>query len=400
VLTSPKAGLFSAIITAFIIEVYKGLQQDNSAMTIHLLRRISMQLDDTKDQQVALSNTFTPSATIVAVNVLWFCGLILSLFAALFGILAKQWLHAYSKWSERALPKDTLLLRDFYQEGFILWRVPEIIGILPALLQVALLLFVVGLIVYLWTLNVAVATVLSALVAGMISLAGLTVILPVIYEDCPYKSPLGLLFAALRPGRRFSSWQARDASRPERCPDPLAMLSSILDIHPRSLLLEELQKGFSDGTLIESRTSILLETVQPGILAKVFAEFTEGRNVTHDQYPLRDLHTLERISRVTNEADSAKLAITTMNVFKKLSKFPRHSSECLPVIIRTIHRRMKDCKPCSYIHHCNVNYLLTSKKVLQRTCLHRSASAIYGKIGLIQVDHSLSLQTHLRCTSG
>ena len=340
-----KAGLFSAILAAFIIEVYKGLEEDTSATSAQILRRISMQLGETPDQLAAFPGTFTPSGTIVAVNMLWFSSLILSLFSALFGILVKQWIHAYNKWSEheQALPKDMLALRDFYQEGFIRWRVPGIIGMLPALLQVALLLFVVGLVALLWTINLAVARILSALVATMIFLAALTIVLPVFFSGCPYKSPLGLIFAALRADSDLTSWQNRDLAEARRrmsaegSDEQITMLSSILNIRPRRALLHELMKEFSDRSLLGSRMSVLLETI-PSVLVNIFTEFTSKRITFDDRQVLRDLRILDNISRAANEADSTEVATAVMTVFTKISIVPRPRrdySECLPVIVRT-----------------------------------------------------------------
>jgi hypothetical protein len=41
-----QAGLFSAILTAFIVEVYKGLQEDPVETSARLLLRITMQLEN------------------------------------------------------------------------------------------------------------------------------------------------------------------------------------------------------------------------------------------------------------------------------------------------------------------------------------------------------------------
>jgi hypothetical protein len=348
-----KAGLFSAILTAFIIEVYKGLNEDFAAVSVQIFQRISMQLGDPTVQHVVLPGPYTPPSRIVAVNVLWFSALILSLFTALFGILAKQWLHAHSKWSEDALPKETLALRYFYQEGLIRWRVPEIIGILPTLLQVALLLFVVGLVIYLWTLHVVLAGVLSAMVVAMIILAGLTIALPVFNPDCPYKTPLGLIFAALRPGPlHFSSWRSRDRSTAGgSSSDLVAMLSSVLDIHPPSLLNSELQRDDFNETLIGARIIVLSEAL-PSILQRIFTDFARYWTLSDERRLLRDLWILERISLIKTESDLFNIADATMTVFKKMSSpspspTRRNWAECLQVILRIIHRRLEECKPCA-----------------------------------------------------
>ncbi|KAJ7226551.1 hypothetical protein C8J57DRAFT_1031883, partial [Mycena rebaudengoi] len=70
------------------------------------------------------------------------------------------------------------------------WKIPDFFTALGVLLQVSLVLFAIGLVAYLWTLNFGVSSVLSFFVLLMIVLSALVVSLPVFYEDCPYKSPL------------------------------------------------------------------------------------------------------------------------------------------------------------------------------------------------------------------
>lgn len=86
------AGLFSAVLTAFIIDVYKRLEEDPADASAAILRRISIQLAGAADEQLdpLPSSSFHPSRLVIAVNVLWFASLLFSLFAALVGILAKQ----------------------------------------------------------------------------------------------------------------------------------------------------------------------------------------------------------------------------------------------------------------------------------------------------------------------
>jgi hypothetical protein len=261
-----QAGLFSAILTAFIIEVYKGLQEDPASTSVQVLLRISMQLNGSFEYTAPFPPKYSPSTTMVTVNMFWFLSLILSLFAALLGILVKQWLHVYSKWPEREQHKDTVVLRCVYQESFLLWHVPEIIGLLPVLLQIALLLFVVGLVTYMWTLNFAVAGALSALVTTMILVVLVTIALPFFAENCPYKSPVGLFIAASKAkyfggseASNFFSWQRRDLIKAKhRLKNQLAsnvtvQSGLVLDLAPRSDLELELKNLIKDNTLLGSR---------------------------------------------------------------------------------------------------------------------------------------------------
>ena len=69
-----KAGLFSAVVTAFIIESYKGLKQDSGDVANDLLLRILAQLEGSTNGTAATQSltmpTFTPSSTAVRINIL------------------------------------------------------------------------------------------------------------------------------------------------------------------------------------------------------------------------------------------------------------------------------------------------------------------------------------------
>jgi hypothetical protein len=153
---------------------------------------------------------FHPSPVAQTVNVLWFTSLLLSLFAALFGIFVKQWLHTYNNWSDIADAREAVLLRGFYRSGLKLWHVSNIVAMLPLLLQTALLFFVAGLVTYLWTLDYVVAGFLSVLVVAGIVIAMVAIALPVRFPSCSFKSPLGYLLLRVFHSAHHSSWRERD----------------------------------------------------------------------------------------------------------------------------------------------------------------------------------------------
>ncbi|KIP02589.1 hypothetical protein PHLGIDRAFT_78932, partial [Phlebiopsis gigantea 11061_1 CR5-6] len=98
------AGLFSAVLTAFVIESYQNLQPDPSTRVIELLAQISSQLSsyaltaefaNSTAQAISQIDVFKPSPSMVKVNALWFASLICSLVTASLGMLVKQWLREY-----------------------------------------------------------------------------------------------------------------------------------------------------------------------------------------------------------------------------------------------------------------------------------------------------------------
>ncbi|KAF8147049.1 hypothetical protein K438DRAFT_1542825, partial [Mycena galopus ATCC 62051] len=66
------AGLFSATLTAFLLESYRSLTPDQGAITIAILAQISRQLDpdsDTKSGAI-IGSSFTPSTASLICNTL------------------------------------------------------------------------------------------------------------------------------------------------------------------------------------------------------------------------------------------------------------------------------------------------------------------------------------------
>lgn len=257
------AGLFSAVLTAFIIEAYQLLEQDQTETSAIILRRISMQLDQTSNEPpISLpSTTFRPSKFIIAVNMLWFMSLLFSLFAALVAILAKQWIHVYSKWDEGPsdLSENKLLLRDLYQQGLTQHHVPEIIGMLPVFLQIALLFFVVGLTMFLWRLEFTLAAIVTSLTVVGISLAFYTIIRPIFDRRCMYKTPLVIFVAAAWDA--FVSWKASwDAPRYQES----AGSRSYTRWRDHDLVVaKELHKHKSEGERILAQISLIFDIRPP-----------------------------------------------------------------------------------------------------------------------------------------
>ncbi|TFK86470.1 hypothetical protein K466DRAFT_600303 [Polyporus arcularius HHB13444] len=207
------AGLFSAVLTAFNIESYKLLQEDPDETAADLLRQISAQL---ATGSVSLANAtstltsepFRPDPRHVRINILWFSSLVLSLVSASIGILTKQWLREYIS-NTASSARENARIRQLRHEGFAHWQIPLTIALLPILLQVAMALFFAGLLDLLWTLNHAVAGVITVLVSISLSFLVITTIMPTMRGDCPYKSPQAMgVFLLVQALTRLASWLA------------------------------------------------------------------------------------------------------------------------------------------------------------------------------------------------
>ncbi|KAL1757541.1 hypothetical protein FB107DRAFT_209098 [Schizophyllum commune] len=146
------------------------LQPDYAAISVSLLAEIvSLQraLDSgTPSGSVPRSSLALDAITATALdywcNAFWFISLALSLSAALMSVLIKQWLQAYSS-NVSGTPRNQALVRQFRLIGVERWNVPLIVGILPMLLHISLLLFFVGLSLYLFTFD----TIIASIIAGL-----------------------------------------------------------------------------------------------------------------------------------------------------------------------------------------------------------------------------------------
>ncbi len=144
------------------------------------------------------TTAFVASTSDRWVNGLWFTSLSLSLITALVAVLAKQWMRQHMLASS-GTPRDRARIRQFRYMGFEAWHVPVIIGILPSLLHISLTIFLAGLVVFLMALERPIAYVILTLTGGSSALYVIAMFLPVLYPQCPYRTPLtDLVFIACK----------------------------------------------------------------------------------------------------------------------------------------------------------------------------------------------------------
>ncbi|QRV99822.1 activating signal cointegrator 1 complex subunit 3 [Ceratobasidium sp. AG-Ba] len=192
-----SAALFSAITTALVIESSHQLQPDPSESSAQTLLDISRTLVAISNGQPvdqsslvdSSSSEFSPSRTSVAVNALWFLSLGLSVAVSLLAMLSKSWCIAFM--SKRTGPKyEQGRRRQLKWAGIERWGMQSVFVYLPALMHMALLLFAIGLAIYLWDTNKSIACPVIALVVVSASVYTAATLLPLIYDDCPYSTPL------------------------------------------------------------------------------------------------------------------------------------------------------------------------------------------------------------------
>ncbi|KAI4524960.1 hypothetical protein K525DRAFT_266543 [Schizophyllum commune Loenen D] len=187
-------GLFSAVVTTLVVQSSQALQPDatekNMAILSHVLLSIQPYGSSMHTAPFSIvAETSRPSAMDYWGNRFWFISLALSLFAAFMAVLIRQWVHEY----ERAVAghaKHRVLVGQYRYSGMKRWRVPFIVALLPMMLHLALLFFFVGLILYVFKLDRSMAWALAAFTMFFYCLYLLTPVLPMIFADCPYRTPV------------------------------------------------------------------------------------------------------------------------------------------------------------------------------------------------------------------
>jgi hypothetical protein len=208
-----QAGLFSAVLTAFIIDSKQNLKvnpQDEMVFylqqNVAILDQISRQISSIAPQISVSRNSppsytgFQLSASDIRVNVFWFMALIFSLAAALLATLVQQWvrdyMHGFQRYSD---PLKRARLRQYLHEGSKGWYMPVVAEAVPGLLHISLFLFFVGLCDFVLNVNtkVGVSTTTPIAITGLLYI--FTTIAPVINPQSPYQNSFsGLIWYAIQ----------------------------------------------------------------------------------------------------------------------------------------------------------------------------------------------------------
>ncbi|KAI5829726.1 hypothetical protein K523DRAFT_416499 [Schizophyllum commune Tattone D] len=119
----------------------------------------------------------------------WYLSLLLGLFAAFLAFIVRGWLYAYDS-DVYGSPKHRALVRHYRRIGLERWHVGLIVLILPTLLHASMLLFFIGLTLYIRRFDTPMAYLAIAFTGTFYSLYLLSVCMPLFFPQCPYRSPL------------------------------------------------------------------------------------------------------------------------------------------------------------------------------------------------------------------
>ena len=227
----PQAGLFSAILTAFIIDSKEDLKVSPADQMVYYLQQNVAILDQISHQissiapQVSIPSTppppfpsFKPLASDIRVNVFWFMALVFSLSTALLATLVQQWvreyMHVFQRYSD---PLKSARLRQYLHEGSEGWYMPVVAEAVPGLLHVSLFLFLVGLCDFVLDINtiVGLGTTIPIGITGLLYI--FTMFAPIIYPQSPYQNSFsGLIWHLMQKlgGRQYKDRGSDGALKP------------------------------------------------------------------------------------------------------------------------------------------------------------------------------------------
>ncbi|KAG6909856.1 hypothetical protein DXG01_014884 [Tephrocybe rancida] len=194
------AGLFSATITAFIIESYKLMKPDSSDTTNALLAQILAILASSNSSSVSfptsIDSQFSAPAWAIGVNVLWFLSLASVLTAALVVTLVQQWVRDYlHRINHYTQPLKCARMRLFLFDGIEKWKLDDIVEYIPTLLHASLFLFFTGLCVFLVNINKVVLGFVGFVFGCCMIAYGIATIAPFFDPSTPFETPLSSIIS-------------------------------------------------------------------------------------------------------------------------------------------------------------------------------------------------------------
>ena len=195
-----QAGLFSAVLTSFLVNSLQNLQPDPAQQVVYyqqqsvaMLSQISQQIASIAPHVSIPSTppspypTFHPSISDIRVNAYWLISLICSLSAALFATLVQRWVRSYMQiFQQYDHPLKRARFRQFFFEGARSVRTTA--AAVPPLIRISLVLFFFGLSDSMFSNNRTIGVITVALVSwcGLFFLYGLFA--PLFNLQSPYKS--------------------------------------------------------------------------------------------------------------------------------------------------------------------------------------------------------------------
>ena len=169
-------------------------------------------------------STFSPPNHIVAVNALFYASLSLMLLAAFIAMLIKNWVREFERGLRgMSISEQRAKTREFRYQGLVHWKLSGMVVVLPILIQVSLLLFSIGLALFLFHIDTFSSAIIVATLGIGFLFYAITTTISTVVTSSPFRSPLSRGLGALY--RRFHA---------AICPRVDYFFSKRMDTSPRS----------------------------------------------------------------------------------------------------------------------------------------------------------------------
>ncbi|PVG03848.1 hypothetical protein CPB86DRAFT_694572, partial [Serendipita vermifera] len=147
------ASLLAAVVSAFLIETTKLLQDDPTEILKAAMIHLSAQYNNSAIGHFQ-PTSFRATAKDVAVNVLLLVSLALNLVAAVMAMLIKQWNREFDRGIRLITdPQRQAMRREFRVLGSDSWHLTEIVNLIPILVLLSVLFFILGVFIHLLSLH-------------------------------------------------------------------------------------------------------------------------------------------------------------------------------------------------------------------------------------------------------
>ncbi|KAI4527772.1 hypothetical protein K525DRAFT_283195 [Schizophyllum commune Loenen D] len=275
------AGLFSAVVTTFVAQTSAPNPPDDGSTSIALLRELvaiqRAQASNMPLDTVLAAAASAPPGFDLSINRCWFLSLAFSLFSAFGAVVVRQWIQEYER-EISGSPKRRALIRHFRHIGLEKWQVNLIIPILPMLLHVSLLLFFIGLVLYVRQSDPVMSKGIFFITAVFYMVYFTTSFLPVLFPQCPYRSPLstgGIWLKSLGAWLVHAMRGDPQQSRPYVLKTPADREWDAVAKCPKGLIPHSMERAMRESPSL----SVALTVIQAA------SSFTVGLDHDHSQNP-------------------------------------------------------------------------------------------------------------------
>jgi len=188
-------GLFAAFLSAFLIFLIPQLQPNSTDVAMDVLIHISQQLSNSTTPAFE-PTVFQVSPSAAAVNMLFFLSLALVLIDAFLAMLVKGWLQEFDRgWRRYTVAHLRAQERERRLQELERWKLHELVGLLPILIQGSLFLFCIGLLVLIFPFHLPSAILCSLMFLSVVGFYVFTTYVSIVNNHAPFSSPVSRLFA-------------------------------------------------------------------------------------------------------------------------------------------------------------------------------------------------------------